>query len=68
MEDILRCFLKEGQPDMNRQIEFIIKQLNSGKILFLKRCIIIKSEINCFQICFFYHAENYAKIPSHTSR
>ena len=31
MEDILRCFIKDGQPDMNRQIEFIIKQLNSCK-------------------------------------
>ena len=31
MEEILRCFLKAGQADMNRQIEFIIKQLNSGK-------------------------------------
>lgn len=29
MEEILRCFIKEDQPDMNRQIEFIIKQLNS---------------------------------------
>ena len=29
MEEILRCFIKDGQPDMNRQIEFIIKQLNS---------------------------------------
>ncbi|XP_005104437.1 lisH domain-containing protein ARMC9 [Aplysia californica] len=32
MEEILRCFLKDDQPDMNRQIEFIIKQLNSSKI------------------------------------
>lgn len=31
MEEILRCFIKDGQPDMNRQIEFIIKQLNSGE-------------------------------------
>lgn len=30
MEDILRCFIKDGQADMNRQIEFIIKQLNSA--------------------------------------
>ncbi|ELU06099.1 hypothetical protein CAPTEDRAFT_181527 [Capitella teleta] len=29
MEEMLQCFIKEGQPDMNRQIEFIIKQLNS---------------------------------------
>ncbi|KAK2175425.1 hypothetical protein NP493_733g00009 [Ridgeia piscesae] len=31
MEEILCCFVKEDQPDMNRQIEFIIKQLNSSK-------------------------------------
>ncbi|KAK3104927.1 hypothetical protein FSP39_013356 [Pinctada imbricata] len=31
MEEILRCFIKEDQPDMNRQIEFIIKQLNSAE-------------------------------------
>ncbi|KAH9490004.1 LisH domain-containing protein armc9 [Bulinus truncatus] len=31
MEEILKCFLKENQPDMNRQIEFIIKQLNSNE-------------------------------------
>ncbi|XP_074654207.1 lisH domain-containing protein ARMC9-like isoform X2 [Tubulanus polymorphus] len=31
MEEILRCFIKDGQPDMNRQLEFIIKQLNSGE-------------------------------------
>lgn len=31
MEEILRCFLKDEQPDMNRQIEFIIKQLNSDE-------------------------------------
>lgn len=30
MEDILRCFMKEGNAEMIRQIEFIIKQLNSG--------------------------------------
>ncbi|XP_064610280.1 lisH domain-containing protein ARMC9-like isoform X2 [Liolophura sinensis] len=29
MEEILKCFIKDDQPDMNRQIEFIIKQLNS---------------------------------------
>uniref|UniRef100_A0A2K6G4C4 LisH domain-containing protein ARMC9 n=1 Tax=Propithecus coquereli TaxID=379532 RepID=A0A2K6G4C4_PROCO len=29
MEDILRCFIKEGNAEMIRQIEFIIKQLNS---------------------------------------
>lgn len=33
MEEILRCFIKEDQPDMNRQIEFIIKQLNSIEIV-----------------------------------
>ena len=32
MEEILRCFLKAGQADMNRQIEFIIKQLNRGEV------------------------------------
>lgn len=32
MEEILRCFIKDDQPDMNRQIEFIIKQLNSGTV------------------------------------
>ncbi|PVD35296.1 hypothetical protein C0Q70_02256 [Pomacea canaliculata] len=31
MEEILRCFIKDDQPDMNRQIEFIIKQLNSNE-------------------------------------
>lgn len=31
MEEILRCFIKDDQPDMNRQIEFIIKQLNSSE-------------------------------------
>lgn len=30
MEDILRCFIREGSAEMIRQIEFIIKQLNSG--------------------------------------
>ncbi|XP_036624997.1 lisH domain-containing protein ARMC9 isoform X2 [Trichosurus vulpecula] len=29
MEEILRCFIKEGNAEMIRQIEFIIKQLNS---------------------------------------
>ncbi|XP_059167158.1 lisH domain-containing protein ARMC9-like [Physella acuta] len=31
MEEILKCFLKDKEPDMNRQIEFIIKQLNSSE-------------------------------------
>ncbi|KAI8795631.1 lisH domain-containing protein ARMC9 [Biomphalaria glabrata] len=31
MEEVLKCFIKENQPDMNRQIEFIIKQLNSSE-------------------------------------
>ena len=31
MEEILNCFVKDDQPDMNRQIKFIIKQLNSGE-------------------------------------
>uniref|UniRef100_A0A8C6Q7B7 LisH domain-containing protein ARMC9 n=1 Tax=Nothobranchius furzeri TaxID=105023 RepID=A0A8C6Q7B7_NOTFU len=29
VEEILRCYNKEENPDLNRQIEFIIKQLNS---------------------------------------
>ncbi|XP_071508991.1 lisH domain-containing protein ARMC9-like [Diadema antillarum] len=29
MEEILKCFIKEDTPEMNRQIHFIIKQLNS---------------------------------------
>ncbi|KAL1770542.1 lisH domain-containing protein ARMC9 isoform X2 [Sigmodon hispidus] len=33
MEDILRCFIKEGTAEMIRQIEFIIKQLNSEDLL-----------------------------------
>uniref|UniRef100_A0A8D2CYG4 LisH domain-containing protein ARMC9 n=1 Tax=Sciurus vulgaris TaxID=55149 RepID=A0A8D2CYG4_SCIVU len=33
MEDILRCFIKEGNAEMTRQIEFIIKQLNSEELL-----------------------------------
>ncbi|XP_052760262.1 lisH domain-containing protein ARMC9-like isoform X1 [Mya arenaria] len=33
MEEILRCFIKEDQPDMNRQVEFIIKQLNSTEVV-----------------------------------
>ena len=30
MEEILNCFLKDDNPDMTRQIQFIIQQLNSG--------------------------------------
>ncbi|OBS72719.1 hypothetical protein A6R68_12697 [Neotoma lepida] len=33
MEDILRCFIKEGSAEMIRQIEFVIKQLNSEDLL-----------------------------------
>ncbi|XP_067898401.1 lisH domain-containing protein ARMC9 isoform X2 [Heterodontus francisci] len=33
MEEILRCFIKEGNTEMNRQLEFIIKQLNSEEML-----------------------------------
>ncbi|XP_050163803.1 lisH domain-containing protein ARMC9 isoform X1 [Myiozetetes cayanensis] len=33
MEEILRCFIKEGNAEMNRQIEFVIKQLNSEEPL-----------------------------------
>ncbi|XP_041126711.1 lisH domain-containing protein ARMC9 isoform X2 [Polyodon spathula] len=32
MEELLRCFSKEGNAEMNRQIEFIIKQLNSEDV------------------------------------
>ncbi|KAK6320683.1 hypothetical protein J4Q44_G00097900 [Coregonus suidteri] len=32
MEEILRCYSKEENPELNRQIEFIIKQLNSGEV------------------------------------
>ncbi|XP_041647519.1 lisH domain-containing protein ARMC9 isoform X1 [Cheilinus undulatus] len=31
VEEILRCYSKEQNPDLNRQIEFIIKQLNSAE-------------------------------------
>ncbi|XP_058494292.1 lisH domain-containing protein ARMC9 isoform X1 [Solea solea] len=31
LEEILRCYSKEENPDLNRQIEFIIKQLNSAE-------------------------------------
>ncbi|KAK2835405.1 hypothetical protein Q5P01_015889 [Channa striata] len=31
VEEILRCYIKEGNPDLKRQIEFIIKQLNSAE-------------------------------------
>ncbi|XP_067596349.1 lisH domain-containing protein ARMC9 isoform X4 [Pseudorca crassidens] len=33
MEDILCCFIKEGNAEMIRQIEFIIKQLRSEELL-----------------------------------
>uniref|UniRef100_A0A8C3YE39 LisH domain-containing protein ARMC9 n=1 Tax=Catagonus wagneri TaxID=51154 RepID=A0A8C3YE39_9CETA len=33
MEDILRCFIREGNAEMIRQIEFIIRQLNSEEPL-----------------------------------
>ncbi|NXK52962.1 ARMC9 protein, partial [Chauna torquata] len=33
MEEILRCFIKEGNAEMIRQIEFIIKQLSSEEPL-----------------------------------
>uniref|UniRef100_A0A7N8Y6W6 LisH domain-containing protein ARMC9 n=1 Tax=Mastacembelus armatus TaxID=205130 RepID=A0A7N8Y6W6_9TELE len=29
VEEILHCYRKEASPDLNRQIEFIVKQLNS---------------------------------------
>ncbi|XP_045150230.1 lisH domain-containing protein ARMC9 [Echinops telfairi] len=34
MEDILRCFIKEGNAETIRQIEFIIRQLNTGTLGF----------------------------------
>uniref|UniRef100_A0A8B9L1G1 LisH domain-containing protein ARMC9 n=1 Tax=Astyanax mexicanus TaxID=7994 RepID=A0A8B9L1G1_ASTMX len=30
MEEILRCYTKEENPELNRQIQFIIDELNSG--------------------------------------
>nr|XP_004610922.1 unnamed protein product [Sorex araneus] len=33
MEDILRCFIKEGSPEMVRQVEFILRQLGSEEPL-----------------------------------
>ncbi|XP_040828219.1 lisH domain-containing protein ARMC9 [Ochotona curzoniae] len=32
MEDILHCFIKEGHAEMIRQVEFILKQLNSEEL------------------------------------
>uniref|UniRef100_A0A6Q2YS92 LisH domain-containing protein ARMC9 n=1 Tax=Esox lucius TaxID=8010 RepID=A0A6Q2YS92_ESOLU len=32
MEEILGCYSREENPELNRQIEFIIKQLNSGEV------------------------------------
>ncbi|XP_057181405.1 lisH domain-containing protein ARMC9 isoform X2 [Triplophysa rosa] len=32
MEEILRCYMKDENPELNRQIEFIIKQLNSEDV------------------------------------
>ncbi|KAG7488189.1 hypothetical protein MATL_G00031550 [Megalops atlanticus] len=31
LEEVLRCYSKEENPDLHRQIEFIIKQLHSGE-------------------------------------
>lgn len=31
MEEILGCYSKQENPELNKQIEFIIKQLNSGQ-------------------------------------
>ena len=31
MEEILKQFIRPAHPEMNRQIQFIIKQLNSSK-------------------------------------
>ncbi|XP_062306448.1 lisH domain-containing protein ARMC9 isoform X2 [Osmerus eperlanus] len=32
MEEILHCYSKEENPELNRQIEFIVKQLNSVEV------------------------------------
>lgn len=32
MEEMLRCCMKEGNTEMNRQFEFIIRQLNSAEV------------------------------------
>ncbi|XP_033641945.1 lisH domain-containing protein ARMC9-like [Asterias rubens] len=32
MEEILKCFIKDDSPEMNRQIHFIIKQLNTDVV------------------------------------
>jgi len=58
MEDILRCFIKDGQADMNRQIEFIIKQLNSGEFrISFSLLFYLKSQISWFIFSIFIHAE-----------
>lgn len=41
VEEILRCYSKDENPDLNRQIQFIIKQLNSGEW----------SQIHCYDVC-----------------
>ncbi|KAK1805845.1 hypothetical protein P4O66_012897, partial [Electrophorus voltai] len=33
LEEILHCYTKEDSPELNRQIEFIIRQLNSEEVL-----------------------------------
>ena len=53
MEDILKCFVKDGESDMNRQIEFIIKQLNASEFLtlmtsFVKCCFMRNISSNRF--------------------
>lgn len=40
MEEILECFLKDDNPDMTRQIQFIIKQLNTGEIVMFLHVIV----------------------------
>ena len=54
MEEILECFLKDDNPDMTRQIQFIIKQLNTGGIVIVHHCPdfpVFKSLIGLFIIC-----------------
>lgn len=67
MEEILNCFLKDDNPDMTRQIQFIIQQLNSGNsnddaisivilicVLF-NTCTYHKTKLICFWISFTYN-------------
>lgn len=72
MEEILRCFIKDDQPDMNRQIEFIIKQLNSGTVspifpenrvkrMFWQKCVIYLLHVLNFPFIKLYNYVNFGK-------